>query len=194
LLWIAGATAAGYGQVNGYYAHRLSYQCRYGPIPDNKPIVRHKCDTPSCVNPDHLIAGTTLDNNRDMHARGRAFRLRGELLSVSKLTDKSVMEIRQAMRAGAKSTELAKKFSVTHQAIAEVYTGETWKHVGGPIGHVGYRQGERVYNSVLTSEKVIEIRRRFQMGETDKSIATFFGMKKSTIQAARTGRNWSHVK
>src|SRR5262245_17140536 len=31
----------------------------------------HTCDTPSCINPDHLFEGTIGDNNRDKTAKGR---------------------------------------------------------------------------------------------------------------------------
>jgi ribosomal protein S14 len=32
---------------------------------------RHRCDTPACVNPNHLLTGTRLDNVRDALSRGR---------------------------------------------------------------------------------------------------------------------------
>lgn len=34
-------------------------------------LALHKCDTPLCINPDHVYAGTTSQNARDAVSRGR---------------------------------------------------------------------------------------------------------------------------
>lgn len=57
-------------------AHRLAYETWVGPIPEGH-VVRHKCDNPPCINPDHLETGTPADNTRDMYDRGRAYWQRG---------------------------------------------------------------------------------------------------------------------
>ena len=51
-------------------ANRASYRMFKGDIPDGM-LVRHTCDNPKCVNPDHLILGTPADNARDRSSRGR---------------------------------------------------------------------------------------------------------------------------
>ena len=74
-LWVAGKTGAGYGayQHEGrlQLAHRVSWQLAHRrPVPEGK-LVLHQCDTPLCVNPNHLWLGSQSDNIRDAAAKGR---------------------------------------------------------------------------------------------------------------------------
>jgi len=72
--WTGSKTLKGYGQLrwkyNSLVASRVSYELYVGPIPEGL-MVRHRCDNPSCVNPDHLELGTAADNSADMVQRGR---------------------------------------------------------------------------------------------------------------------------
>jgi len=51
-------------------AHRISYSITRGAIPPGM-VLRHSCDNPQCVNPDHLTPGTHKENMRDIVDRGR---------------------------------------------------------------------------------------------------------------------------
>ena len=67
-----GATIDGYGSFwenkRGIRAHRYSYRLHYGPF-DERLVVRHSCDNPKCVRPEHLRLGTSSDNMRDRTER-----------------------------------------------------------------------------------------------------------------------------
>lgn len=98
-MWHGGTDKDGYGifqgEVNGVTykrAHRFSYAFHNGPIKRGL-VVMHQCDTPGCVNPEHLKLGTTLDNMRDKIAKGRARNTKGEDHGPAILTEEQVREI-----------------------------------------------------------------------------------------------------
>ena len=72
--WAGAKNVDGYGRIFKnpvtYFAHRLSYLKAYGHIDDSHEVC-HKCDNPSCVNPEHLFLGTTKDNAEDRERKGR---------------------------------------------------------------------------------------------------------------------------
>ncbi len=77
-LWTGSRNQKGYGwsRIQGIstrMAHRISWLLHRGDIPEGV-LVCHKCDTPSCVNPDHLFLGTQKDNLLDMSRKGRSYR------------------------------------------------------------------------------------------------------------------------
>lgn len=64
----------GRGQVSvlgrSHTAPRISWMIHHGLIPDGICVL-HKCDTPECTNPDHLMLGTQLDNIADCVRKNR---------------------------------------------------------------------------------------------------------------------------
>jgi hypothetical protein len=65
---IFSARRLGYENVR---AHRVMYEHFVGPIPEGLEM-RHRCDNPPCVNPEHLEPGTHAQNMADIFDRGRA--------------------------------------------------------------------------------------------------------------------------
>lgn len=66
-----------YAKVTGYgYAHRYVWEQNNGPIPSGL-LVCHTCDTPRCVNINHLFLGSAKDNTTDMTNKGRRNDIKG---------------------------------------------------------------------------------------------------------------------
>src|SRR5574340_407485 len=133
-LWTGAVKELGYGVIGlgtreqgTSKAHRVSWELHNGPIPSGLNVL-HSCDTPSCVNPDHLRLGTLSDNARDCVNRGR-LKLpdnRGERAAWSKLTAADVLEIKTRQASGA---DYARRFNVSRSAIYEIWRGKNWASV-----------------------------------------------------------------
>ena len=117
----------GYGKVRTgrrilKSAHRISYEFFKGPIGDRQ--VLHSCDTPCCVNPDHLFLGYVHDNRADQKAKNRY--LTGESHGSAKLTNDDVTFIRTWLDCGFLRSEVAKAFNVTWAAVESIRKGVSW--------------------------------------------------------------------
>lgn len=125
-LWTGARFVVGYGKfkVGGryVYAHRFSYEAHVGPL--GSLHVLHKCDNPTCVNPDHLFLGTQADNNRDRAKKRRD--ARGGDVGGAKLTEGDIRFIRESTVSGGK---LATKFGVSRSNISAIRRRESWAHI-----------------------------------------------------------------
>lgn len=128
-IWM-GATCNGYGEVKvsgrRQFAHRVSAEAA-GRLTDPSNMVRHQCDMPLCVNPDHLIEGRQIDNMADMKSRGR--QSRGAHRPKAKLTEDDVREIRHLLSLGAAQASVARRFGVSQARISRINSGKLWSHV-----------------------------------------------------------------
>jgi hypothetical protein len=125
-----------YGQLvvdrKHYYAHRVSYELAYGPIPPDM-CVCHKCDNPPCINPAHLFLGTHGDNAADKIWKGR--QAKGTDIPQTHLTEDDVRTIFTDQRAIAK---IAQHYGLSRSAVFGIQHRHTWRHVtntltGAPI-------------------------------------------------------------
>lgn len=125
-IWTGAFNNKGYGVFmdgKAKLAHRVSYEIHTGVIPDGACVL-HKCDTPLCVNPDHLFLGTQQENIADMVSKHRT--AIGENHSQSKLSIIQVYEIRSDKRS---QRVIALDYPVSRAAVGQIQRGETWGHL-----------------------------------------------------------------
>jgi hypothetical protein len=125
--WL-GYTWEGYGRFGitrgkNIKAHRFAYELANGPIPAGMDVL-HKCDFCPCCNPNHLFAGTALDNITDARRKAHA---RGDGFGRHKLTPDQVQQIRELLSQGKTHEEIASRFGVTRGAISPIGRGLTWR-------------------------------------------------------------------
>ena len=104
----------GYPQVrrNGkiWRGHRYSYTIHKGDIPEGL-VIRHTCDNPNCINPNHLILGTQKDNVKDMFDRDRFRDARGEKNPNFKNFDLDA--INNDYQSGMKMVDILEKYGIS---------------------------------------------------------------------------------
>jgi len=126
-LWDGAVSDKGYGNIkisgNVAKAHRISYECFVGFIPTGS-LVCHKCDTPLCVNPDHLFIGTSKDNSDDKINKGRDNKASGSRHGRAKLTEAQVIDIRASKLPHRK---IAAQYGVARSTIWNILNGSHWK-------------------------------------------------------------------
>jgi len=89
--------------------HRKVHHEATGEWPE---VVRHTCDNARCINPNHLLSGSHLDNMQDMRERGRQGPVRGaagkqgEASPSCKLTDVQVRYVRERYRKSSREDGL----------------------------------------------------------------------------------------
>ena len=114
------------------YRHRLAYcEANDVTLPAIKgKVVRHTCDNPRCINPEHLLIGTPQDNSTDMTRRGR--QAKGVAHPRAKLTEADVQFIRKHYKPCCKTyggSVLAKRFKVSPSIISGVVKRLGWQHL-----------------------------------------------------------------
>ena len=130
-IWTGWLDENGYGKLRiakkPVRAHRFSYVLHKGKIPKGK-IICHTCDVSSCVNPDHLYAGTPKDNALDRKNRNRGGQLKisGELSKVRKLTNEQVLEIRNL---DGSLSSIAKKYGIGTSQVHRIKTNQHWRTI-----------------------------------------------------------------
>ena len=117
--WTRCYTSDGYprmgwkGSSNGK-VHRIVAELSGMDI-ENK-VVRHKCDNPKCINPDHLVPGTILENIKDMDDRGRRYK---------KVDEKLVAAVMSLWATGKFSkAEVAKLLKIDSRRVSDITLGK----------------------------------------------------------------------
>ncbi len=144
-LWTGAKTTNKYSCV--YRNNKTQTGSRYvwintfGAIP-NGLFVLHRCDVRHCVNPDHLFLGTHQENMKDRNSKSRQaignrngrktkpeHTARGEKSAKAKLNSVQVLEIRELYVNGESRAELARKYSISWNAVNAIIERKVWRHV-----------------------------------------------------------------
>lgn len=103
-------------------SHRVAYALFNGFIDDNL-LVCHKCDNPSCCNPEHLFLGTSQDNIQDMIRKSRKASTKGTCNPSAKLTPEQVRAIFVDSRI---NKEIAQDYKIQPSLVSQIRRRAIW--------------------------------------------------------------------
>jgi hypothetical protein len=127
-LWTRSTNRKGYGKFslpksNGWIlSHIASYVSHTGCVPEGM-FVLHTCDIKACVNPEHLYAGTFLQNMRDRAERGTEWKPGVKGVK----TMETANAIRQDVANGMMQKDAAVKYGLHPATIMKIVHYKSWK-------------------------------------------------------------------
>lgn len=95
--------------------HRVMFEAAYRCTLDSRAHVLHRCDTPLCVNVDHLFVGTNDENNADKAAKDRGRK---------RLTHEKALKMHEMAAAGIRQTVIAREFDVDRSIVSRILAGK----------------------------------------------------------------------
>jgi hypothetical protein len=120
-IWTGRRDRGGYGtlrtKTSQVRAHRVSFEIHKGEIPEGM-VIRHTCHNPPCVNPNHLLSGTNLDNVMDKVLAGRC--RTNEDHPNTKFSNEVVAQVRAAK---GKRKDIAKQFGISESQVGNIRSG-----------------------------------------------------------------------
>lgn len=117
-LWTGCLTPDGYPRVSrdgnpNLRGHRYFYEQVHGKIPEGL-VIRHTCDNPLCLNPEHLITGTVDENVQDRIERSRTH---------NHVSDEQVEEVKRLRSLGLSQLKTAHLVGCSQMFISKLERG-----------------------------------------------------------------------
>jgi hypothetical protein len=92
--------------------HRVMFQLTNPEENIDGLLVRHSCDNPRCINPQHLLKGTPKENGHDKFLRGR---------QPKKLTKEIILRVKQLLDIGVlNQKEISQALGIDPRRISEI--------------------------------------------------------------------------
>lgn len=176
-VWKAAKDAKGYGvfsvSARQFKAHRVAYAIHHTGLCGDVCVL-HKCDNPSCVNPEHLFVGSHLDNARDRQRKRRGNAATGD---------------RNGSRTKPESCPRGDKNGSRIHLERRAFGDRN----GARTHPEKVKRGVQHAWSKLTEERVAQILQMREAGMTQKGIGDIVGLTQSGIGMLLRGKTWRHL-
>lgn len=174
------------GEPRYILPHRLSFYLSNGEYP---PLIRHKCDNKSCVNPDHLESGShrqnQLDKTKDLRKEFESLWLEYER-DIKKLTDHFGWNGTGVALGWERKLGLREKYPDTYWENTRFLSPEEKLEKSAKIKQRKERAKERKLRLESIEGDIINIRKRYGRA-SQEAIAAYFNIKKSDVAKITKG-------
>jgi hypothetical protein len=113
-LWLGNTDENGYARYAGRLMHRIAW-FRAGFECDDGLEICHTCPNHNCINPDHLYAGTHVQNMNDVNRRMMGPK--------GRLSEEQIVELNLMLLKGIPKTLIAKHLGVSKPWITKFLNG-----------------------------------------------------------------------
>jgi hypothetical protein len=178
-----------------WHVHELVMLAFVGPRPA-RSVIRHLNGDPSDNRLVNLSYGSYAENEADKDRHGR--RVKGSAVHGAKLTESSVVVLRNRFAQGASYPELIGAFGLNHSAIHRALHGRTFSHVPVPdySGRTKThrpRSGSGHPNAKLDESKALYAKEQIASGRSQTDVAKELGVSRSAISHIVNGSTWAAV-
>jgi hypothetical protein len=161
-------------------------------------LALHKCDNPSCVNPEHIYKGTPKDNVQDCIERDRRADVNGEKNGNAILERDDVLEIYDMLEETNKSyEEISNKYGVKSCTIERIKNGRLWTELKKETGVTfdnERRSGSTNGNAKVDEDIVREIRKKYEYEDYSRGdLFDEYDISKWVIEKIIYNQSWKHV-
>lgn len=203
--WVGSKLPTGYGRFWDGERVINAHWFLLNPRPIGKQVACHKCDNPSCVNPDHIFVGSYSDNAFDCVEKGRHARCSqpGEKNPNAKLTDDQMLIVKSCPQVFGAKTKLARQFGVSVSVVGKAISSKGWRHLGEPteshrleafkiLGVDSGNTSDVVARELTESQAKLAKACPHEYGSASK-LARAFNVTIGCIHNIRVGKTWAHL-
>lgn len=169
--WLGGKNSWGYGQFNFFQgkkqitgvASRIAYELFFRTMIPKGLNVCHKCDNPSCTNPNHFFLGTQKDNLQDAAKKKRTA---------------------TGIKSGAYIHPESRSYGQRNGKYTHPEKTPRGKTHGSQTHPESVNRGENHWKCKLKWSDVLEIRYSL---ENNSDLAKKYGVRRRTVWAVKKG-------
>lgn len=101
-----------------FLAHHMSFMAHFNQRILEAQVICHRCDTPACVNPNHLFIGTQKDNIIDAIKKGRV--VVPERTDTPKYSKETKDQMREDFRNGMRVSDIVRKYKIPRSTVNKI--------------------------------------------------------------------------